>query len=185
MRQLSNTTEGAVNVIICQPSCNILKPGAQPWAWSHARPQSVSDLARPVSKQRGNVCKAIERPLNGSYRTRAIEESPSPLIPLFNTHGVPGVRTNLDPRPRRCMEHGFEWLVLILCFYTPNNRDKIYLKLNMDLEREYFRNKIPDEIQLLSRNQRSLALNVGRGRGWGPHILMQVLQFKLQARKTE
>ena len=33
----------------------------------------------------------------------------------------------------------------------------------MDLEREYFRNKIPDEIQLLSRNQRSLALNVGRG----------------------
>lgn len=51
----------------------------------------------------------------------------------------------------------------ILCFYTPNNRDKIYLKLNMDLEREYFRNKIPDEIQLLSRNQRSLALNVGRG----------------------
>lgn len=54
----------------------------------------------------------------------------------------------------------------ILCFCThttPKNRDKIYLKLNMDLEREYFRNKIPDEIQLLSRNQRSLALNVGRG----------------------
>ena len=45
----------------------------------------------------------------------------------------------------------------------PDNRDKIYLKLNMDLEREYFRNKIPDEIQLLSRNQRSLALHVGRG----------------------
>ena len=28
-------TEGAVNVIICQPSYNTLEPGAQPWAWSH------------------------------------------------------------------------------------------------------------------------------------------------------
>lgn len=27
-------TEGAVNVIICKPSCNILEPGAQLCAWS-------------------------------------------------------------------------------------------------------------------------------------------------------
>ena len=128
--------------------------------------QSVSDLARPVSRQRGMFAK-----LQKAHSMAVIEQEPlRKTLPLSFLSSIDmgsqewGRTQTQDPGGVWIMALSVWCSILCFCTHTtPNNRDKIYLKLNMDLEREYFRNKIPDEIQLLSRNQRSLALNVGRG----------------------
>lgn len=127
--------------------------------------QPVSDLARPVSRQRGMFAK-----LQKAHSTAIIEWEPlRKTLPLsFLSSRDMGSQSEDELRPKIREVYGaWLWVAGALSSASaptpPATSDKIYLQLNMDLEREYFRNKIPDEIQLLSRNQRSLALNVGRG----------------------